>query len=279
MNKTGKIATLLLAVMFITSTCILLDKPVSAGSAVGDSWTEKAPMSVGRGDLGVAVVDGKIYAIGGTLTDEHAPVNVNEEYDPANDSWTYKQQIPVPRCMFATAVYQNKIYCIGGVTGINGSFKVTGLNQVYDPATDSWETKASMPTPRSFLSANVVNGKIYVMGGRDENYTALTVNEVYDPANNSWTTKASMPGAIWIPASATVDNKIYVIGYGPGSFVWNTNQMYDPQTDNGLIRSVRLWTLKEAPQLLLETLYPSESTFLHGGQQPKFTTPPMPLGR
>lgn len=95
---------------------------------------------------------------------ENGFVGTNEEYDPATDMWSFKKPMPTPREYFGIAVYQNKIYCMGGVSSIgyysNGS--ITGVNEVYDPATDTWETKASIPTPRRGLKANVVNGKIYL---------------------------------------------------------------------------------------------------------------------
>ena len=248
MGKHHRIFALLLAFAFLTSTCMILDKPVSAAVAVGDSWVEKAPMKVGRAYFGMAVVNGKIYAIGGTISDSNTPLSINEEYDPVNDSWTFKQKMPTERCMFAVAVWQNKIYCIGGSARINGSIQVTGLNQVYDPATDSWETKAPMPTSRSWMPANIVDGKIYVMGGYSpkdqggvsENVGSLVnVNEVYDLATDTWTTnKAPAPdGSTW-SASAVFDNKIYVIG---GFQTGNKNRMYDPQTD--------IWVYKASPPL------------------------------
>jgi N-acetylneuraminic acid mutarotase len=135
--------------------------------------------------------------------------------------------MPTPRAVFAIAVYQNKIYCIGGKT----SDEYTGVNEVYDPATNTWETKTSMPTARSWLTANVVNGKIYLMGG----YPDITLNEVYDPATDSWTTKTPAPNTLIFgfdkPASAVIDNKIYVIGGISQDQSYDLNQIYDAETD------------------------------------------------
>ncbi|MBM4400374.1 MAG: hypothetical protein FJ045_00305, partial [Crenarchaeota archaeon] len=113
-------------------------------------------------------------------------------------------------------VCQNKIYCIGG-----------GVNEVYNPATDTWETKTPMPTARASLQANVVNGKIYLIGGNPNN----TLNEVYDPETDSWITKTPMPTGASDYASAVVDNKIYVIGGFSKSQDSTLNQIYDPETD------------------------------------------------
>jgi N-acetylneuraminic acid mutarotase len=180
-------------------------------------------MHVARSGLGVAVVNGKIYAIGGSA--DNGVIGTNEEYDPETDTWTYKKPMPTPRHYFATAGYQNKIYCLGGYLS-NGT--VTGVNEVYNPTTDKWETKAPIPTIRIGLQANVVNGKIYLIGG-DSNGI---LNEVYDPATDSWTNKASMPTGAWSYASAVVDNEIYVIGGLSESGDGKMNQIYNPENDS-----------------------------------------------
>jgi N-acetylneuraminic acid mutarotase len=184
--------------------------------AAEGSWASKAPMHVARSGLGVAVVNGKIYAIGGSSGDGF--LAANEEYDPATNTWSSKKPMPTPRSVFGIAVYQNKIYCIGGYTE---GFTTTGVNEVYDPATDTWETKAPMPTPSLNLQANVVNGKIYLIGGSPNG----TLNQVYDPASNTWDTKASVPTAVSSYASAVVGNKIYVI-------TSNLNQIYDVENNS-----------------------------------------------
>jgi len=191
-----------------------------------DSWTILAEMPTARSGLGVAVVDGKIYAIGGFGYDSQ--LDINEEYDPVTDTWTTKTPMPIRRHRFAIAVVQNKIYVIGGE--IPGNY--SSVNQVYDPTTDTWEPKTSMPTARADLCASVVDGKIYVIGG---NFLKIwpepsNVIEVYDPETDTWTRKASMPTAVYGCVSAVVNNKIYVLDSNP----WGSSgvfQIYDPETD------------------------------------------------
>jgi len=141
--------------------------------------------------------------------------------------WETKASMPTPRGPSATAVYQNKIYCMGGSTyGVSGWVSVSGVNEVYDPATDVWETKAAMPTAKS-VDAVVVNSKIYLIGGGPNN----TLNQVYDPATDSWTIKAPMPTEAH-GASVVVDNKIYVVGGSySGDQFYTLTQIYDPETD------------------------------------------------
>jgi hypothetical protein len=239
----SKSVAAMLALLFMVASCIIAVNPaLSSTDVVENTWLSKASMQVARGNLGVAAVNGKIYAIGGSTESGLNPRSVgidykakgwvadtNEEYDPATDTWTFKTPMPTPRYGFAIVAYQNKIYCIGGASNFqppNGFYGaiLTRANEVYDPATDTWETKVSMPTARMGLQANVVDGKIYLIGG----YPNRTFNEVYDPATDSWSTKEPMPTGASYYASAVFDNEIYVIGgYGSGSL----NQIYNPETN------------------------------------------------
>ena len=105
-----------------------LNLPSAKAEVTSSSWTSMTPMPTARGGVGVAVVDGKIYAIGG-LNGNNQPVSTTEEYDPQTNGWTSKMPMPTHRSGFAIAIYQNKIYCIGGTVG-NG---YVGNNEVFDP--------------------------------------------------------------------------------------------------------------------------------------------------
>jgi N-acetylneuraminic acid mutarotase len=173
-------------------------------------------------------VNGKIYVIGGSA---------NYEYDPVTDNWTAKKPMPTPRQYFGIAVYESKIYTIGGCNLINENSVFYSINEVYDPATDMWENKQPMPTARGRLEANVVDGRIYMMGGRTgDQKTTVPLNEVYDVASDSWTTKEPIPYPVVAYASAVIDGKIYILGgqdeYLPATLNVDYNQIYNTRTDS-----------------------------------------------
>jgi N-acetylneuraminic acid mutarotase len=230
----------ILTVMLIIATMILsaTNFPDTKAQDNQSSWNALTPMPTSRSGLGAAVVNGKIYAIGGL--NGGVPVSNNEQYDPVLNSWTVEMPMPTARSGFAIASYNGKIYVIGGTVG-NG---FVGNNEVYDPATNTWETKASMPTPRSDLSACVVNDEIFLIGGKKYSNTnpyfnETNINEVYNPANDSWTTKTSIPTAAFGYGLAAINEKIYIVGGSQtstslqqsGTYVI-ANQVYDPQKDN-----------------------------------------------
>ena len=229
--------TALLVLILLFSLFAMQAKSASTANDVSeDSWVSLEPLPTIRRDLGVAVVNGKIYAIGGRT--DGARLSTNEEYDPVTGTWTTKTPMPTPRSDFGIAVVENKIYCIGGITDFDwsghGKGILTTVNEVYDPSTDTWENKTSMPTERQRPLANAVNGKIYLMGGfqyRDlpppRTTIQLGVNEVYDPETDSWTTKTPLPSTPYGPASTRLNNKIYLIS----GFQSNLTQIYDAESD------------------------------------------------
>ncbi len=228
-KTTSKIGSMLIFPFFLTTFFIPL-------STTEDSWATMEPMPTARGSFGVAVVDGKIYAIGGFNGSNY--LAINEMYDPETDTWTTKQSMPTARHEFAIAVCQNKIYVIGGVFRANDFFNsgFTGVNEVYDPLTDTWETMEPMPTARARLQANVVDNKIYLIGGAKYDriwpfyWGTAGLNEVYDPLTNSWSTNSPMPTSVGYYFSAVVDNKIYVMyAVIETSFL---TQIYNSETDS-----------------------------------------------
>jgi len=225
---------LLLFLSFFVALSMPILNPVYAMET--DSWESKAPMHKPRAYLGVAAVNGKIYAIGGEngplTTYENSAlqltphvVNTTEMYDPISDTWILKASLPTPRGGLGVAVYHNRIYCIGGWT-YSGSYNSTGANEVYDPATNTWETKSPMPnvpTTARLFTANVVNDKIYVIAvGSNERFV-----KEYDPLTDTWSTKTPPPDDIASMVSFVIDDKIYTIRW-PGDYF----EIYDPATDS-----------------------------------------------
>ncbi|QUI25464.1 hypothetical protein HZI73_25595 [Vallitalea pronyensis] len=213
-------------------TLIMINSNAVRGAEGEDlgSWETKASMPTARTALGVAEVDGKIYAIGGYNNSE---LNVVEAYDIATDTWITKASMPTARWSLDVAEVNGKIYAIGGQNLENEYLDTV---EEYDPATDTWTTKASMPTPRHYLSVAEVNGKIYAIGG-SSGLSYNNIVEEYDPQTNTWTTKASMPTARGTMGVVEVEGKIYAIGGYNSDGVWEgAVEEYNPTTD--------MWTTK-----------------------------------
>ncbi len=68
------------------------------------------------------------------------------------------------------------------------------------------------PQQRSYHSAAVVNGKIYVIGGAGADNKPVASVHVYDPATGTWAARADMPTARALFGASAVGGTIYAIG-------------------------------------------------------------------
>ena len=197
-----------------------------------DRWTKKKPMARPVHHQAMVEYQGKIFLFGGfvfpTSGGGWEPVDNAWEYDPAADTWKALAPLPMKRGSAVVAEVGGKMYLIGGATTVEGSkevaingggpARVLTANEVYDPATNTWQSRAPMALARNHAFAGAVNGKIYVIGGRvGHAFVTVSANteivEEYDPATNAWSgLKAKMPTARSGGGWGTYGGRIYVAG-------------------------------------------------------------------
>ena len=197
-----------------------------------DRWTKKKPMALPVHHQAMVEYRGKIYVLGGFVAPSTGggwePVDNTWEYDPVADSWKALWPLPSKRGSAVATQVDGKLYLIGGATTVegskdvaingNGPARVVATNEVYDPATNRWESRSPMALARNHAFAGVVGGKIYVIGGRVAHaFVTVSSNtdivEEYDPATNTWSgLKAKMPSARSGGGWGTLAGKIYVAG-------------------------------------------------------------------
>lgn len=202
---------------------------VEAYDPYADAWQRVAPLPV-RLDHAMAASDGgTLYVMGGYRVFGAEISSATYEYDPQADAWTERAPLPLPRAAGAAVAVDGVIYIVGGV----GPEPTVPL--AYDVAADAWRELrefASSTASREHLTAQAVDGRIYVIGGRWQGVNVDTV-EVYDPASDSWQTLAPMPTARGGLASAVIGGRIHVVG-GEDLAARTTfaeHEVYDPSVD------------------------------------------------
>lgn len=187
-----------------------------------DKWDTLKPMLTPRQHISCAVADGKIYIAGGLMKFEasSAPsewsykniTNKNDVYNPLTDTWEEKTPMPTKRHGAFMASVNGKIYVIGGMGTENDMWKSLSVVEMYDPKTDKWETKTSLPEPRDGFGVTVIDNKIYVIGGFSGAGIVNTVF-IYDPSRNKWNKTTEFPNLQnGSPGCASIGKKIYIIG-------------------------------------------------------------------
>lgn len=165
-----------------------------------------------------------------------SPVNAEIcPYNPnANPCWILKNPMPTPRRDLGVAIDSlGKVYTVGGYNGI-----FLGTLEVYDPLTNNWSSKSSIPQGRNAMGFTYLssNGKFYLAGGFSNAY----LNDLYeyDPATDIWTPRSQMntPRAYFGLVSGS-NNKLYAIGGQNGNGNVSTVEEYDPSSNQWIIKS------------------------------------------
>src|SRR5262249_58006675 len=112
-------------------------------------------------------------------------------------SWSKGPDLPTARGALTATAHENKIYAIGGAK--NPTYSTPELrptvpvenmatNEVLDIAGGTWSAAAPMLTARNHHGASLIEGKIYVVGGR------IGSTFIIGLSNNISTTSGRTPG-------------------------------------------------------------------------------------
>ena len=155
----------------------------------GERWTEETTLpGEGLNAPAAALLDGKIYVIGGFGTTTNVATADVHVYDLATRTWSDAAPLPAARGGHAAVVLDGKIHVVGGGNDVS----TLDLHSVYDPATNRWTEAAPLPNAKGSPAAVVLDGKLWAIGGRSgpDDYGDV---DVYDAAADSWSAGPSIP--------------------------------------------------------------------------------------
>jgi hypothetical protein len=142
--------------------------------------------------------------------------------------WHTLASLPTARDGLAVTAYENQVYAIGGETALG----VTGLMEMYDPATNSWIKLTQKPVPVTDINAAVIGGRIYVPGGRTTSGAVTATLDIYDPRLDTWEKGTELPVAMSAYGMAAFEGRIYLFGGWDGQNYLNTVYIYSPESES-----------------------------------------------
>jgi N-acetylneuraminic acid mutarotase len=157
-----------------------------------------------------AVVDGTIYVLG-SMVAGFASIGDVWAWNPMTDAgWIPRASMPIgtQRGSAVVGAIDGVIYLAGGLR--NGA--VAQLSS-YTPATDAWNTSLPpLPQINDHGCGGVVNGKLYVTGGR-MGTTGSRSSMVFEyTPGATWVSRAAMPTARGGTACGVIGERIIVVG-------------------------------------------------------------------
>jgi Kelch motif len=212
---------------------------LTAYDFAADQQTTLASLPKYTADGITGVYQGKIlYVLPGTCSGEGwpyagycatEPFHRLFRYDPATNKWGTRRQSLYYHRGGAGGFVANKFFVVGGQDS-SGAFVNTWRLEAYDPTTDRWTARASMPSGGTTIN-NCLGGAPCVLAAvQDEKLWVLTRDHrllVYDPATNKWTAKAKLPAATAPQAMVRVaigaQGYLFVVGAGA-----TPSQLYRP---------------------------------------------------
>lgn len=186
-----------------------------------DAWESLEPLPQGpRGSLGGGAIDGTLYIVGGSAGNLSGPATSDlARYDPEANRWDLLAPMPTAREHLGVAAAGGQLIAIGGRDGSHEDPSMLSATEIYDPATDTWRTGATLPVPRAGMGTATDDEIVIVMGG--ERFTTETGEWVpetigtvdrYDPVADAWTSLEPLPQARHGIVAAIVQGTLYAIG-------------------------------------------------------------------
>ena len=184
---------------------------------LSDSWTRKKDMPTRLTHLNPAIDGNTIWFAGGFKGKHPGPVTAEVwKYDIASDTWTAGPPLPERRAGGGLAVVERKLHYFGGYKADRDTNAGDHWSLSLDGGKD-WQREADLPDPRGHVSAAVLDGKIYALGGdHGHDITQIDVKSChrFDPATKKWSEIASLPDGRSHFESSTIvyQGRILIVG-------------------------------------------------------------------
>ncbi|MCD4657755.1 MAG: choice-of-anchor D domain-containing protein, partial [Planctomycetes bacterium] len=152
-------------------------------------------------------------------------VSASRGADDDKGYWRYKSPVPTASHWSSCVLKDNRIYVIGGSYDSRTYYT---KNEVYNPLTDTWETKKNMSIGRNVFGIGVINDKIYAICGL--NNGNLDSIEEYSIQTNTWSNLTNANNTKSNFSHIQYNNELYLFtGYNPNNYSTKVEK-YNPLT-------------------------------------------------
>ena len=188
-----------------------------------NAYTRLPDLPAPRASGGAAVLGRKLHYFSGNNSSRQ---DVGDHYvidlDNLAAGWSTRAALPTARSHMGYLTLGGLIYAIGGQTGNDAGLTTKAAVHTYNPASDTWTPRASLPKAISHISSAtfVMGGRIIVAGGETGHREPISDVIAYDPAADKWTTLSPLPALRFSGVAAEIGGLIYFTSGSGKSETW-----------------------------------------------------------
>ena len=176
------------------------------------TWRPLSAMNTDRHGASSVLYQGHMLVTGGASISDHDSIEKLNLYQQ-DGHWVESQlKLPAGCAHHACVVYQNRILVIGGFSYPRTVYDTIHEIQLIPPFTS--RLLATMPRPICCHGAEIVNDKIYIIGGSTtkSHRDAIDTVLMFDPATNTCTEISRLPYPVIKIATVTWKDNVIVLG-------------------------------------------------------------------
>lgn len=214
-----------------------------------DAWSEGPKLPEPRHHPMLIAHEDAVYALGGYgRTGAGDWTAMTQVWALRDGGWTPAGQMAGPQSETVGVSLNGRLHLVTGrapAGAANGQWNDQAdidLHRAFDPATNRWERLAPCPMARNSAAGAVLDGALWVAGGRTVSGGGTGRLDRYDPAADRWETLAPIPRSYAANnqvggglAMAAAGGKLVAFGgewfARPGGGVFAETWLYDPARD------------------------------------------------
>ena len=200
-----------------------------------EHWDEQPRMPAGNHDHIFARIGDRLYTAGGkTFFGWPASEWVNLDhvwsYHMPSGTWRVEPPMLEPgKAYSGIAALDDELWLLGGLFRDGRGTRATATVEIFEPRTRRYRRGPPLPRKAGQVVALTVNGRLYAVGGADDEGATAEVLSI-GVGEKNWRVDAPAPGPVLQASGCVLDGRIYIAAgpssQCPGLFV------YDPEQDS-----------------------------------------------
>ena len=187
-------------------------------------WSILPDMPTGRFNLGLGVIDSKLYVAGGRTYSPATYLDTMEVYSISTSVWTTGVPMPAAKWYADYFTASSKLYMMGGYTPTESP---TWSTQVvaYDAPSSTWENHTALPSTWNAMRGSGVctfesdSDTVYFVGGQSNGLDLSRSARTFTVSTSTWETFSTpLPAAFYDGMTACMGSKIYITGGQPSTY-------------------------------------------------------------